>query len=78
MQNTLLKTLTLAALGCIGLLGYVKSQWPAVEPECFIPPGKIQRHPFMGTEIRYIKTSNEIFIPYLAVDKEGRWHGKRE
>jgi hypothetical protein len=73
-----MRSLTLAAVGCICLLDYVKSQWPEYEHESSIPAGRIQKHPFMGTQIQYIQSSNSIFIPCLSVDADGQWHGNRE
>jgi hypothetical protein len=62
MHNKLTKIGALAAVGCMCLLGYVSSQWPAKEYESNIPAGKIEEANFLGERVKIIKTTNGFFL----------------
>lgn len=79
MLKHLLRTGALAAVGCICLLGYVKSQWPAKEYEDYsIPIGRVEVVEIFGQRAKIIRLTNGFWLDYLAMDEHGNFTAKRK
>lgn len=81
-EMKLTRVTILAGVGCGTVLTYVKSEWPEMPHEIFIPPGRVEKVNWFGAFPNTIHYTNNdgcecIFIDYIRTDKDGNWTTKR-